>query len=112
VSTIDFQALIPRDLDASGLGIHIDIDRGACLTGGESFFTAEIVQLRTSTRGRPLNDHHVITICGDPDASLPDLLRALAELFEQEQPVTVGTDERAQLVADPEPAAGEVPTNG
>jgi hypothetical protein len=85
---VDFQALIPQGWFDPGLTIHL---RGTLsLSGGERFFVAEVCRRRLNGQGRDLKPEHVITICAQPDDSLPELLRLLAKLFEQADPVEVG----------------------
>jgi hypothetical protein len=85
--TVDFQALIPQGWSDPGLTIHLR--NTLSLIGGERFFAAEISRRRMNDQGRDLKPEHVITICTQPDDSLPALLRLLANLFEQEEPVVV-----------------------
>ena len=83
--TVDFQALIPRDLTHKGTTIHLG--RGVKLDGEGAFYTAEIVRRRFNVHGFELKGKHVLTLCGEPGAPLGQLLRDLAGLFEQEAPV-------------------------
>ena len=86
--TIDFQQLIPQGFFEPGLTIHL---RGTLsLSGGERFFVAEICRRRLSNQGRDLKPEHIITICTQPDDSLPELLRTLAHLFELTEPIEMG----------------------
>jgi hypothetical protein len=88
MSTVDFQALIPRDWSHQGFTLHVS--RGIRLGGGSAFFTAKVVRRRISEQtGRELAGDHVITLCGDPGGTIPDLLRTLAGLFERNEPVEV-----------------------
>jgi hypothetical protein len=87
---IDFQDLIPRGLTADpGLVVHLG--HGTRLSGGGWFFTAAIHRRRVNAHGRDLKAEHVITICGEPGESLPDLLRNVAGLFEAQEPIEVGS---------------------
>ena len=88
---IDFQALTPRAWTHDGTTINLG--RGVKLDGDAAFYTAEIIRRRFSPQGRERKGEHVVTICGEPGASLPELLRALANLFEAEQPVQVAGGE-------------------
>jgi len=88
VTQVDFQALVPRG--SAAIAVHLG--RGISLGGGTSFYTATILRRRFSGNGsRELKGEHVITVCGQPEASLPELLRDLAALFDAPEPVEVGT---------------------
>jgi hypothetical protein len=88
VTKVDFQALTPRG--SNSLAVHLG--RGVSLGGGTSFYTATILRRRFSGNGlHELKSEHVITVCGQPDASLPELLRDLAALFDATEPIEVGT---------------------
>jgi hypothetical protein len=85
---VDFQALIPAG--SNGLAVHLG--RGISFGRGTSFFTATILKRRFSNYGaRELKGEHVVTICGQPDASLPELLRDLATIFDAPDPIEVPT---------------------
>lgn len=84
---IDFQALVPKDFANPGLVLYLR--RAVKLDGGKAFYVADIARRRISGRGDDLKPTPVISLCGDQGAPLPELLRTLAYLFEQEQPVEV-----------------------
>lgn len=83
--TVDFQALIPKTFTNPGLVVYLR--RAVRLDGGKAFYVAEIARRRLSGRGEDLKPEPVISICGQEGAPLPELLRDLARLFEQEAPV-------------------------
>jgi len=59
------------------------------VTAQGAFLAAEVGQVRYGKNGRPLQPSSLISICTQPDDSLPELLRLLARLFEQEEPVVI-----------------------
>jgi hypothetical protein len=85
---LDLQALIPTEFD--GPQLNLRIRKAVSLSSEGAFLAAEIGQVRYGKNGRPLQPSSIISICTQPDDSLPELLRILARLFEQEEPIHIG----------------------